>query len=76
MLQPLIFHFLALDVFPDRSFVSPHGRDEISSRSEMLPYKIAPPFPVNAGQMDRTLALDISNHLRDRVFRWAFLAQN
>jgi len=24
---------------PDRSFVSPHGRDEISSRPEMLPYK-------------------------------------
>jgi len=70
LLQPLIFLFLVLDVFPDRSFVSPHGRDEISSRPEMLPYKIAPLFPVNAGQMNRTLALHISDQLRNRVFRW------
>jgi hypothetical protein len=34
----------------------------------MLPYKIAPPFLVNAGQMDRTLALDISDHLKTAYF--------
>ena len=36
----------------------------------MLPYKVALPLPIDTGQMDRTLALDKSDHLRDRVFWW------
>src|ERR1700730_19464114 len=34
------------------------------------PTKITLLLPVDTGQMDRTLALDKPNHLRDRVFRW------
>jgi hypothetical protein len=36
----------------------------------MLTHKVALLLPVYTGQVDRTLALDKPDRLRDRVFRW------
>ena len=48
----------------------PNGRDEVSSGPEVLSHKIALLLPIDAGQMDRTLALDKADNLRDSVLWW------
>jgi hypothetical protein len=35
----------------------------------VLPYEVALPLPVDTGQVDGALALDLPDHLRNRVFR-------
>src|SRR5260370_41336572 len=70
LLQAAVLSLLISDVLPYHRFVSTDGRGEVPSRPQMLPHKITLLFPVYAGQMDRTLALDKPDHLRDRIFRW------
>jgi hypothetical protein len=36
----------------------------------MLPHEVALPLSVRPGQVDRTLALDKADHLRNRVLWW------
>src|SRR5205809_250119 len=56
------------DVVADRLFVPPYGRDEIPSRPKVLPGKTALPLAVDPCEMDRTLALHISDNLTDCIF--------
>src|SRR6202521_3443596 len=70
LLQAPILVFLLFYVLPYHRFVSTYGRDEVPSSPEVLPHEITLLLPVDTGQMDRTLALDKPNHLRDRIFRW------
>jgi hypothetical protein len=37
---------------------------------EMLPHEVALPLSVRPRQVDRTLALDKADHLRNRVLLW------
>ena len=55
--------------FPYHSFVSTYCRDEVSSDPKVLSHEIALPLNVDASEMDRDLALDKADHLRDHVFR-------
>ena len=59
---------LISDVLPYHRFVSTYGRDEVSSCPEVLPHKILLLLSVYTGQMDRALALDETDHLRNRIF--------
>src|SRR5690606_24823464 len=58
------------NVLPNHFFVSTHGGNEVASRPEMLTYKVTALLTVHPGHVDRTLALDKSNHLRNSIFRW------
>jgi hypothetical protein len=41
----------------------------ITAGPEVLPYEVALPLTINTGQVDGTLAFDVPDHLRNRVFR-------
>lgn len=69
LVQSRIFLLLILDVLPNHGFVTTDGRNKISSRSEVLPHEIALPLAVHPRQVNRTLALDVPDHLRYRIFR-------
>src|SRR5215468_9157217 len=69
LLQPSVFLFLLLDVFPDHLLVTSDRGYKVPSGPEVLPYEVPLLFPVYPGQVDRTLALDEPDHLRHRVFR-------
>jgi hypothetical protein len=62
LLQPLILLLLIPNVLPNHFFVSTHGGNETSSHPEMLAYKDTALLAVHPGQVDRTLALDNTNH--------------
>src|SRR6266851_2099908 len=70
LVQAVVFSLLISDVLPYHRFVSTYGRDEVSSCPEVLPHKISLLLSVYTGQMDRALALDETDHLRNRIFRW------
>jgi hypothetical protein len=45
--------------------------DGLGLAREVLPHKISLLLSVDTGQMDRAFALDKTDHLRDRKFRWS-----
>jgi hypothetical protein len=69
LLQTGVFLFLVADIFADQLFVSAHCRAKYPLSPKGLTREPAFPFRVNARQMDRALAIDIPNHLRDQIFR-------
>jgi hypothetical protein len=70
LVQAFIFLLLVLDILSYRRFVSTYGRDEEPSGPETPSPEIALPLPVRPGQVDRTLALDETDHLLNGIFRW------
>ena len=68
-MQAVVLLLLLLDVLLDHRFVASDGGDEVSSGPEVLPEKITLTLAVNAGQMDRALTIDKTDHLGDGVFR-------
>jgi len=69
LLQALIFLLLLLDVGSDDGLVPTNGRDEIASGPEMLAYEVALSLAIDPRKMDGALALDVTDHLGDGVFR-------
>src|SRR5258708_4842743 len=69
LLQALVLLLLVADVVPDHLFVAPDCRNEIPARPEALPDEISPLLAIDARQMDGTLPLDETDHLRHGVFR-------
>ena len=67
--ESLILLLLVADAGPDRLPLSPHRVDEVPSDPEVLPDEVALSFPVNTGEVDRALALDAPDDLRDRMPR-------
>ena len=70
LIHSIILLLLLCDVLVYHRSVSTYGRDEVPFGPEVLPYKIALLLALDAGQVDRTLALDKSDRLRNRVFCW------
>ena len=69
LIEPLVLLLLMTDVRPDHLFVSTDGRDEVPPRPEMLPDEVLPPLPAYPRYVDRTLALDVTHHLRNGTLR-------
>ena len=67
LIEALVFLLLVLDVLPDGGFIVSRRRNPVAARTEMLPHE-APVLP-DAGPryVNGTLALQIPNHLRDRL---------
>ena len=76
VVQPTIFFFLLLDVFPDGGFISAYCRNIIASCPELL----TPDLPVRCtqtgvppagheipGDVDRALTLHIPHHVRNSI---------
>src|SRR5947208_11481411 len=57
-------------VLPDRRLVPSDGGDEVSPGPEVLSYEVAPALTMDPSQMNRALALDVSDDLRHRIFWW------
>jgi len=66
----MVFLPLVLDVIADRSLIAPDRAHKISARLEALTHEIAFALAINSRKMDRALALDISHHAGNRIFRW------
>jgi hypothetical protein len=49
------------------AFVSPDGRDEVSTRPEMLPDEVAFPLAERPGYVNCALPFDVADDLRHRV---------
>jgi hypothetical protein len=60
---------LIADVGADGLLVAPDRVDEKSSGPKVLPNEIAFALSINSGHVDRALALDEADNLRNRVFR-------
>jgi hypothetical protein len=69
LVQAAVLSLLISNVLPYHRFVSTYSRDEVASGPEVLPHKISLLLSVYTGQMDRALALDETDHLRNRIFR-------
>ena len=69
LIDALVFRFLMPDVLAYHLFVSTYGRDEIASRPKVLAHEIATHAHVGACNVDRTLAFDVPDYLRDGVLR-------
>ena len=67
LVRPLVFLLLVLDVLADHLFVPTYGRDEVATRPEVLPHKVAAPFAVVARDVNRALPLDVTHHLWARA---------
>src|SRR5262245_20795822 len=70
LIEALILLLLVADVGPYRRLIPADRVDEVPPGPEMLPDEVAPPFPVNTGEVDGAFALDEPDHLRHRILRW------
>src|SRR5574338_469211 len=69
LIQPLVLLLLVLDVLADHGFIAADRRYEVPAGPEVLPREVALALPIHPRQMDRALALDEADHLRNRVLR-------
>ena len=69
LLDSLVLGLLVADVPADDCFVSPYGRDEVATRPEMLSNEVTLPIHERSRDVDRALALDEPDDVRDRVLR-------
>src|SRR5574338_138078 len=69
LIQPLVLLLLVLDVLADHGFIAADRRYEVPAGPEVLPHEVALALPIHPRQMDRALALDEADHLRNRVLR-------
>ena len=67
MEQLLILAHMVVDIVLDHLCISTNSRNEISMAQKYGPTKLRFCSPCTR-QMNRTLALEISNHLRNSVF--------
>ena len=61
--------FLVSALLPDRLFIPTRRRNKISSGPEMPPHETPLSFSGHPSQMNCTLALDESDHLRHRILQ-------
>lgn len=66
----LVVLFLVANVLADRAFIDPHRGHEIPPRPEVVTFEASIPTHEIAGRPNRTLALDVPNHMRNRMLRW------
>ena len=69
MLNALILLLLATDVVSDLGLVAAYRRDKVPPRPKVLAHEVPPALGVCARDVDRALALEVPDHLRDRVLR-------
>ena len=69
MLEPLILFLLVADVGPDGVLVPADRVHEEPSRPKVLPHEVALALPINPGQVDRAVPLDLPEDRRHRIFR-------
>src|SRR5580692_1826105 len=70
LVDALVLDLLFADVLSDHLFVSPHRRDEVASRPEVLPHEVPLPLHERPRDVDGALPLDEPDDLRDRILRW------
>jgi hypothetical protein len=68
LVDPAIFVSLLSKVLPDYTPIDPTRRDKIASRPEMLTGEVPLPSRIGPGDVNRTLALDVPNHLSYGIF--------
>jgi hypothetical protein len=71
LIKVLIFLLLLLDILSHGRFISPHRRHPVAPRPKVMAHRIPPPTLVGPCDVDRTLAFDISHHLRHCMLRGA-----
>jgi hypothetical protein len=64
-----IFFFLPGDIGADRSLIRTNGRYKVPTGLEILPCEICPIITVCSSNMNSTLALDVTDSLRNRILR-------
>ena len=69
LIESLVLLLLVADVRADDRLVSPYGRDEVPACPEVLPDEVAFPLAERPRDMHRALALDVTDHVRDRELR-------
>ena len=65
----LILFLLMPDIRPDHRFVQPYRGNKIPSGPEYLSGEILRSSTIFPGNRDRALALDVSDYVRNRIFR-------
>src|SRR5262249_11632969 len=70
LIEALVFFLLMPNVLSYQRLISPHRRNEISTRPEVLTDEISLPLSIHPRYVDRALALDEPHHLRHRILRW------
>ncbi len=70
LLMAFRFRFLVSDVINESGFIPPDRGDEIPARPKILARKVSLLSQEKPGDHDRTLALEVAHHIRDRILRW------
>lgn len=70
LVEPSILVLLLLDIASECCLVDPNRGNIVATRPEVLSREVFLSPTKRPGDMDCTLALDIPDHLRDRIFGW------
>jgi hypothetical protein len=70
LVEFLVVLFLTANVLADRTLIDPHGGQEIPPRPEVVTFEVPIPTHESAGRPNRTLAFDVSDHVRNSMLWW------
>ena len=70
LVEFLVVLFLMANVLADRALIDPHCGHEVSPRPEVVTFEAPIPTHEIAGRPNRALALDVPDHMRNRMLRW------